>query len=326
MAVLHHFVVQQNLGKLQGAGYWSGLFEGPYALQWLWLGNFGNAGLFALPLLFLVVLTLRDRKSLSRDEKALWIFVLSFLFVYSIPRQRQENYLLPTVPALAILLTLRWRRFPVGWFRWFSIPGALYAAALLSMIWAIQRAALPPGSYSGWQVGLMLVLLSSWVGSVVMPSYARFSFHILALASLGAIALAVAPFEGALGRYPPDRLELLKGRSVFVPSEFVSHYERHRFLLPGALVRGYDPADANATSRLLDSGRIVIVQRSVGWEPDGPFRVLARRFDLRSRQTKEEMWRIFFDHDLDLLVREEVILRRYRTDRLTGRPADPGEP
>lgn len=325
-AIFHHFVVGQNLGKFEGAGYWSGLFQGPYALQWLWLGNFGNAGLFALPLLFLVVVSLRERKRLSRDEKALWIFVLSFLIVYSIPQQRQENYLLPTVPALAILLALRWRGFPHAWFRWFSLPGVLYAAALLSLVWVVRRDALPPGSYAGWQIFLLVVLVLSWLGLAVSPALARFSFHALVLASLGAIALALGPFEGPLGRYPADRLDLLKGRRVYVPSDFVSHYERHRFLLPGARVEGYDPADANVTSRLLDSGRIVIVHSPIGEQPDGPFRVLARRFDLRSRQTKEEMWRILFDHELGLLVREELILRRYRRDRLTGKPGVPEEP
>lgn len=317
-AIFRHFVVGQNLGKIQGAGYLSGLFQGPYALQWLWLGNFANAGLFAVPLVFLVVVALKERTRLSRNEKALWIFVLSFLLVYSIPRQRQVNYLLPTVPALAVLLALRWRRFSTGWFRWFSLPGVICLTMLLSLIRAVARDALPPGSYPRWELALLLVLVSCWVGAVLMPSLARFSFHFLALASLGAISLALSPFEGPLGRYPPVRLELLKGRKVYVPSSFVSHYERHRFLLPGARVEGYDPSDANATSRLLDSGRIVIVQRPIGDEPEGPFRVIARRFDLRSRQTNEELWRILFDHELDLLVREELILRRYRKDRLIG--------
>jgi 4-amino-4-deoxy-L-arabinose transferase-like glycosyltransferase len=323
-AIFRHFVIEQNLGKLQGAGYWSGLFSGPYALQWLWLGPFASAGLFALPLLFLVVASLRERNSLSRDEKALWVLVLSFLLVYSIPRQRQENYLLPTVPALSILLALRWRRFSTRWFRWFSLFGVVYAAALFSLVRAVQRDALPRGSYSAWQIALLVALVLSWVAMLLLPSIARGWFHPLALASLGALAIALAPFEGPQGRYPPDRLEILKGRRVFVPSTFVSHYERHRFLLPGARVEGYDPSDANETSRLLDSGRIVVVQRPVGDDPQGPFRVIARRFDLSSRQTNEEMWRILVDHDLDLLVREELILRRYRTDRLAGERGDPG--
>jgi 4-amino-4-deoxy-L-arabinose transferase-like glycosyltransferase len=321
-AIFRHFVLEQNLGKLRGEGYGAGLFRGPYALEWLWLGHFANAGLFALPLLFLVVSSLRRRSELSRDERALWILVLSFLLVYSVPRQRQANYLLPAVPALAVLLALRWRRFPARWFRWFGLPGVVYLVALLSLIRAIERGVLPPGSYAPWEVVLLALLLSLWVATLAVPSFARFSFHALVLASLGAIALATAPFEGPLGRYPPDRLALMKGRRVYVPTSFVSHYERHRFLLPGARVEGYDPSDANATSRLLDSGRIVIVHRPAGEEPEGPFRVLAHRFDLRSRQSMEEMWRILFHHDLDLLVREEVVLRRYRRDRLLGEPGE----
>ena len=53
---------------------------------------------------------------MSLEEKGLWILVLSFLIVYSVPSQRQENYLLPSVPALAVLIAMRWRydRTPVG--------------------------------------------------------------------------------------------------------------------------------------------------------------------------------------------------------------------
>ena len=96
---------------------------------------------------------------------------------------------------------------------------------------------------------------------------------------------------------------------------FIRRHERHRFLLPRARIEGYDPLDTEVTASLLESGRIVVVHKDVGDSGTGPFRVMARRLDLRSRHTGEEMWRIAFHHELDLLVREELVVRRFRQER-----------
>jgi hypothetical protein len=67
---------------------------------------------------------------------------------------------------------------------------------------------------------------------------------------------------------------------------------------------------------LLSSGQHVVVYRAPGGGIEGPFRVIGRRFDLRSRQTRAEMWRIFYRRELDLLVRQELVVRRHRRDRM----------
>jgi 4-amino-4-deoxy-L-arabinose transferase-like glycosyltransferase len=315
-AVFRHFVLEENLGKLGGPGYVRGLFIGPYALHWLWLGHFGNAGLFAVPLLFLILSTIRTRASLSREEKSLWILVLSFLVVYSIPSQRQENYLIPTVPALAILIARRWSGLSHSWLRWAAAPGVLFSAALLWVVFGIRTLALPPGAYAFWHLAVPLLVLGLWIGVLAFPGAARVGFHAMVFASFLLVATAVAPFEGPLGRYPPRAIAFLKGKLVYVPSEFISRHERHRFLLPGARIEGYDPADVDSASRLLSSGQHVVVHRALGDGIEGPFRVIGRRFDLRSRQTRGEMWRIVYHRDLDLLVRQELVVRRHRRDRM----------
>jgi 4-amino-4-deoxy-L-arabinose transferase-like glycosyltransferase len=317
-AIFRHFVLEENLGKLEGEGYLSSLLRGPYALHWLWLGHFANAGLYAVPLLFLVVRTVRDRKSLSRVETSLWILVLAFLLVYSLPRQRQVNYLIPTVPALSILLALRFEGFPASWFRWFAIPGVVFSAGLLRVVLAVRDRALPPGSYSGLALLALAVMPLLWLAIVVRPRSGRDWFPGLVFGSFFLITVATGPFEGPLGRFAPDRLSLLEGKRVFVPAGFVSRQERHRFLLPGARVEGYDPADADNVSRLLESGAFVVLHRPLGNDPEGPYRIIARRFDLRSRQTLEEMFRILWNRDMNLLVRQEIVVRRHRLDRMIG--------
>lgn len=317
-SVIRNFVLEENLGKLDRAGYLEGLFQGPYALQWLWLGPFANAGLFAIPLLFVVAGALFERRRLSADERSLWILVLSFLLVYSVPYQRQTNYLIPVSPALAILIARSWKRFSPGRFALFAAPGAVFAAALFWVVGGVRERILPPGSYALWQLAVPVLVLALWLALVVLPKAARYSFHAMVFASFLLIALAVAPFEGPLGRFDPERVDFLRGKRVFVPSGFVSRHERHRFLLPGARIEAYDPADADSVSRLLARGEHVVVHRLAGEVVEGPFRPIARRFDIRSRQSLEEMWRIFYHRELDLLVWEELVLRRYRRDRMDG--------
>jgi hypothetical protein len=283
-SILRHFVLEENLGKLEGSGYFERLLGGPYALHWLWLGSFANAGLFAIPLLFVVVAAIRTRKNLPADERLLWLLVLSFLLVYSVPSQRQGNYLIPASPALAILIARRWKGFPVSRFRWFALPGALLAAALLSVVVGIRERILPAGAYASWQLAVPVVVLVLWIGLAVLPKAARYSFHAMVFASFLLIGLAVAPFEGPLGRFEPERVAFLKGKKVYVPSEFVSRHERHRFLC-GSAIEGYDPR--RRLDRRMRSGEHAV-------HPLGrDHRRVAQRADSTSDRATPPRWRIF---------------------------------
>ena len=104
----------------------------------------------------------------------------------------------------------------------------------------------------------------------------------------------------------------MKGKVVFVPSHFISRYERHRFLLPGAEIKGYDPTHRDHLNRLLESHRLVAVQRALGQQISGPFRVFGTRLDVKTRQSREEVWKIVFERDLDLLLQQEILIRLRR--------------
>ena len=210
--ILRHFVLEENVGKLGGDGYLRGLFTGPYPLHRLWLGHLANAGLFALPLVYLVVVSVRDRARMSVDEKSLWILVLSFLVVYSVPAQRQENYLLPSVPALAVLMAMRWRHIGNRWFRLFNLPAIAALAFLIPLLVAMGDDVLPPGSYAAWQLALPVLALAGWIAVTVRPSMARYGFHALVFVTFLAVSGAIAPFEGSAGRFEPARVEALRGR------------------------------------------------------------------------------------------------------------------
>lgn len=313
--IFRHFVLEENVGKLGGSGYVQGLFTGPYPLWRLWLGHFGNAGLFVIPLAYLVLVSVRERRELSVHEKGLWILVLSFLIVYSVPSQRQENYLLPTVPALAILLARRWRSMGTAWFRSSTLPAITLVVVLISLIAAVRQDVLPEGSYALWQRTAPVLALAGWLIVTVRVALAPFAFHALVFATYLAISAAMAPFEGPAGRFDPDRVQALAGQTIFVPESFIRKQERHRFLLPGTQIEGYDPLDTSALARLLETGRVVVIHRGLGETRAGPFRILARRLELTSRHTVAEVWRIAVRHELDLLVRQELVVRRFRLER-----------
>jgi 4-amino-4-deoxy-L-arabinose transferase-like glycosyltransferase len=313
--ILRHFVLEENVGKLGGDGYFLGLIAGPYTLPRLWLGHFGNAGLLAVPLAYLVVVNIRDRASASTLDKGLWIFVLSFLIVYSIPAQRQENYLLPTVPALSMLLASRWRSMGAGWFRLGAVLGIIVAAALTYLMVAVRQGVLPEGSYAAWQLLLPFLVLAGWLTVAVRASLAPIGFHALVFATYLALSGAMAPFEGPAGRFEPERVAALSSRTVFVPENFIRKREKHRFLLPGARIEGYDPLDTATVARLLERGRIVVIHRGLAETNAGPYRVLARRLDLTSRHSIGDMWRIAMQGEVELLVRQELVVRRFRQQR-----------
>jgi 4-amino-4-deoxy-L-arabinose transferase-like glycosyltransferase len=314
-AILKSFVIEENLGKLGGEGYLRGLVAGPYALHRIWAGHFFNAGLFALPLAYAAAKDFRDRRHLGADRKALWILVLSFMVVYSLPSQRQGNYLLPSVPALALLIASRWDGISERWLRVFALTGLAASGVLLWLMLAVAERELPPGSYRGWHYAVPALAFVLWAGLIARPRHARRTYHALVFLTFLAVASALAPFEGALGRFEPERVEALSGRRVYVPTEFISKHERHRFLLPGVDVRGYDANDAAERARLLEAGSFVILHRPVSAESAGPFRVFATRLDLRSRQTVEEMLRILIRRETDLLVRRELVVRLRRLER-----------
>ncbi|MGH9463184.1 MAG: ArnT family glycosyltransferase [Vicinamibacteria bacterium] len=309
-SVIRHFVVEENFGKLAGTDYLRGLFSGPYPLHRIWLGPLANAGPLALPVLYLTVSHWKRRHELNLSEKFLWILVLSFVLVYSIPSQRQENYLLPTAPALAVLLGGEWKKIERPWFYVFALPLLL---GLLILIWltdAISSQALPAGSYSFWQRALPWSAIAALVGGLHFRRTAPSAFYVGVLLAFLSLTAALAPFEGPAGRYDRETQTALTGEVVHVPSNFVAKYERHRFILPESEIEGYDPSDRQRVNQLLRSGQIVAIERPLGQTVPGPFEVYGRRLTLRSRQRRDEMVRILIHRELDLLVQQELIVQR----------------
>ena len=308
-AVLNHFVWGQNVGKLSREHYFAELFIGSYTVFRIWLGNLANAGFLALPLIILVVIAVRQRARLSAEEKALWIFVLSFTVFYTLPAQRQENYLLPTVPALAVLLGVGWKSLPQKAFYVFAILPLLAVVSLLVITYSISLRFLPTG-YQWWQLIIVLCAFVSVLVTLCWNRVAPHTFHLGVMLLFLSLSCALAPFHGPLGNYSSQTIAALKDKTVYIPSNFRSRYERHRFLLPGVEIEGYDQRNKEEQQRLLDAGAIVAVNRPFGEPMQGQYDVFGSCLTMRTRHTNEDILNIFLHNQLDLLLQQEIIVRR----------------
>jgi hypothetical protein len=239
------------------------------------------------------------------------MWVVTLFVVFCLPSQRDERYVLPAMPALAVLCALNWDRINV---RSFQASLVLTGSALLALVYlAVRLEAGVPGQrlYPLGYWMLTAVAGGIVVTSLVTPRLARPSVNVAALLTLMAFAAFVRPFDLRLGTYPPDVQRAVEGRTLWVPVNFVAREEGHRFLLPGADVRGY-PLDPNLTAADL-SGRYPLfairVPMQVDTIADGT--IIGQRLDIGTRHTPEQIAAMLrgnvFEH---LFVRELIVESR----------------
>jgi 4-amino-4-deoxy-L-arabinose transferase-like glycosyltransferase len=300
------FVVGENAGKLRPGGYLAGMVSGPYPVWRMWLAPLSNAGLLAPLVVGLLVDLWRRRRALSPDESELWLFVLAYLAFYTLPSQRQENYVLPTSAAIAVLLALRFEALGAVWLRIALVPLALAGFALPVLEVVAARAAHAPWSpLAGAVAGLLGVVAAA---ATFRDRLARAVFPALPALALLAISALLSPF----GRpFSPPTVSALAGRTVLFPDRFAREYEMYRYMAPGMDVRGYG-CPTHALECLppdgLPPGALAAVVTSTsrplpGWE------AVEDRAHLRQRHTPAEIAAIVRG-DVTLLVDRLVVVRK----------------
>ncbi len=87
-----------------------------------------NAGLLALPVLGLMLLgawaLFKRWRPDARQAPVLWVLVnwlAVWLLTFTVPSQRSARYVIPAMPALALLVAWYWPRIPRLWF-WLTLP------------------------------------------------------------------------------------------------------------------------------------------------------------------------------------------------------------
>jgi 4-amino-4-deoxy-L-arabinose transferase-like glycosyltransferase len=320
--IFEQFFFQENLGKFSPAAFFRGLFTGPYSLLRIWLGNLANAGLYALLLLVLVIDLARRRRNLAPEEKKIWLYILGFLILYSLPTQRQENYILPTCAALSVLLAWRWDRLKSWAFRVSCVlVGGVTAAALWFCIGAARHLDGAPISPLLW-VSVVILLTASLAASF-RDRWARVSIPFLILGMMFCVNLFLQPFSRP---FSPEAQKELAGRTVHFPIRFYAGQELYRFILPGSRLVGYSGPVRSLDPSVRFLAMEVPMERAVPEE----YRVIDQIMHLRSRHSPEQIRAILFKGRFDLLVDRLVLVERleinesyaptleYRGDAATG--------
>ncbi|MGH6638742.1 MAG: ArnT family glycosyltransferase, partial [Polaromonas sp.] len=321
--VWREFVVGENAGKMNSSrGYFTVAFSGSSGILTILTGYYTNA-LFLLPVAvgctWAAWRSYRQRagtgQSISDAEKIMWLWLLALALVFMLPTQRSTRYLIPAMPALAILIGLYWQRIPRIWFSLTLVLGLIGALAMGLIGFGAVRATQNNGLYSPlYWLFLGVLALACLVGlfkkEITRPIAALSSFAVLF-----ALAWATAPFNGDMGRFRADTAAMLKGQAVSVPSNFNGHFERYEFIIPGAKIVPYfaeQPVDYQDVEALFKTSRYALVQRRVGQAPCEQCRILDERWDLRSRQDEKDGTMAAFKTPETFWYAKEYLVERLR--------------
>ena len=297
--VWREFVVGENAGKMSSSrGYFKSAFSGSGSILTIFSGYFFNA-VFLLPLsVGAMVAAWRGwrqhqgtTQTIGAAEKILWLWLLALALVFMLPTQRSARYLIPAMPALAVVMALYWDR--IGRI-WFSLTLALCMLGALAMGLVAHGAVRATQNVWIYSPLFWLFLAGTVLAcgtAIVRKTLTRPLTALAGFAVLFALTWITSPFNGDLGRFRPATNALLKGQTVQVPSNFNGHFERYEFIIPGAKIVSYfaeQPVDYVDVDTLFKTSRYVLVQRRVGQAPCTQCRILDERWDLRSRQDAKD--------------------------------------
>jgi len=314
-AVWDEFVVGENVGKFDLAGpYLRGLLWGRFSLASLAAGLLLNAGLLVLPFGALLVSSWRGRGELRDDERLLWIWVVTLFIVYCFPSQRSSRYLLPAMPAVAVLLALYWPRMRPGILAATLVLAALPLAATVWLSLALQDAlpGLPPYGPGHWSLlavsGIVLLL------AVLVPTLTRPGVLVGVLLVLLSFSSLLQPLDGPRGRYDAKAQRAVAGRDVWVPVDFIAKEEGYRLLLPGARVNGYRDERDSSIRDLLARYPLVAVRLRAAAPVGDEASILGERLDLRGRHRGDEIREMLAGDVCEHLLVREVLVERPRAE------------
>jgi len=287
--IWREFVVGENVGKMgSGVGSW---FKGL-----LWKGDtvwslagswFFNAGFLAFPLFGVMAAYWKHRRTLLDGEQLLWIWVFAIFIVFCIPSERSGRYLLEGMPALAVLMAMRWHQ--VG--RWaFVLSLALAIAVLLPIGWISLLLAREVGvrAFPWWHWPLVLAATAFAATAIARPRWTAMCTAPAALSVFLSLSSFLSVFDAPLGAFDTRVAQATANRVVWVPENFRSVAELYRFLLPHAVVHGYPAALKMPDASIPGADDFVVIQRTL--DAPAPAGAVGSRIHLTSRHTARQIW------------------------------------
>jgi hypothetical protein len=289
-AVWREFVIGENAGKFDP--------HGNYVLKFIWggssvwallMGYPMNAGLLALPVLAVTLISYRRRLLLIDSEKMLWIWMAALFIVFSLPSQRSSRYLLEAMPGLAVLCALNWHRISrkIFVFSFFLMAGVLALLVFLSL--QLQQEMIDSQLYSLFYWGLLAFTIAMVVTGLVVAKTTSAIFNVAAILVLLCFAAFIRPFDGALGNYSAEVQRYANDKDVWVPCDFRAKEEGYLFLLPGAKIHGYREEPNLNTAKLAAKYRLFSVQAPLLAESCPQCKIIGQRLDIRGRQNDSDL-------------------------------------
>jgi len=236
--VWREFVQRENAGKMGGPqSYLSGLFSFKGSGDYL-AAPFLNTGLLFPWVLALVAMGWRHWRTNGQVWRgglatALWLWIAVWCWVFLLPSQRSSRYLLPLMPALAMLMAMQVNQFSPRVVRSTGLLSVLALAVLCWLAWHAHSLGVLP---TFWALCVALAGAGVCVLCVAMWRTAQpVVLHALWCAALFLFGLN-ALLQGMSGErvhFHGNTTERPTADTVWVTEGFNGEFERLQFLLPG---------------------------------------------------------------------------------------------
>ena len=296
-AVWNEFVLGENAGKFAArqSSYLMDMLRGGDSIWLLMLTTIANAGLLSFVLISTLIQCWRKRCFLNIEETLLLLLIAAFFIVFSLPSQRSGRYLLPVMPAFAVLIALYWDKLPLWGFR-IALLLQLLVLSLLLWIGINLQFSQFMGDAGAWTYSYChWALMGVSVPFVLLGLFKRSFTKTFSLAACFlvycALTSSLAPLEGYLGRFSAETIAQLQDKDVWIPCDYRAKDEEYRLLMPGAKLHGYLAKDAGATAALTTSYPLVALHVPLGTKPAlcDSCQIIGQRMEMRARHSNEEI-------------------------------------
>jgi hypothetical protein len=238
-----------------------------------WLSPFINAGLL-FPLVFgLCVAALQGlfhaASQPSSSEKMLWLWVLCWMLVFTLPSQRSSRYVIPMMPAIAVLLAMYADRIHRIWWMLTLALTAFAAVALSWIAWCLDAAFVQGLGYSWLYFAAMAVAVLACVIGIFIARYRIVLTAACAVVWLTLLGAFAVPFDAPSNQYSEAVKAQFAGQKILAPQNFNAQFERFVFVLPASKPMPYEssqglPASFNQGDTI--ASRLVLRSRHASGE------------------------------------------------------------
>jgi 4-amino-4-deoxy-L-arabinose transferase-like glycosyltransferase len=307
MAIWNEFVIGENAGKFaaRNTSYLKDFVWGGDSVGMLLVTGVANAGFLAFVVFNLFYLAIRDRKSMSTEEKLLWIWIAVFFIIFSLPSQRSGRYLLPIMPAIAILLAMHWQQLS-RWTFWLGL--VLQGIVLIALAWLSWNINL--WSYPIWHWFLLIGAIAIVLIGLFQARFTKTATLLACFLTVLSLSSSIMPLDGAAGRFDAKTIAALQGKTVWFPCDFRAKDEEYRFLIPGANIKGYPASEAKNLTQLANQYPLFAVQAPVNtkFTPCPDCEVIGERLEMRARHSSDEIKAMLLGQVSDNLFVKEYIV------------------